>query len=149
ATVSTLAADLGNTAIFCALVSGGCVHVLDSETSGDPEVMVRWVRKSPIDVLKIVPSHLSALLTGVQAHELLPRRALVLGGETLLPSLLERLRELAETSPIKCHVYNHYGPTETTIGVLVNPLRVLKTVGTGVSPAKNGQGENEKPLSVP
>src|SRR5579885_363492 len=29
ATVSTLAADLGNTAIFCALAAGGCLEVLD------------------------------------------------------------------------------------------------------------------------
>jgi len=118
ATVSTLAADLGNTAIFCALASGGCVQVLDYETVTSAEAMARWMEQHPIDVLKIVPSHLSALLAGEHSKEVLPRRALVLGGEILPLSLLEHLRQLGGT----CEVYNHYGPTEATIGVLVNPL---------------------------
>jgi non-ribosomal peptide synthetase component F len=32
ATVSTLAADLGNTSIFPSLISGGCLHVIGYET---------------------------------------------------------------------------------------------------------------------
>ncbi|BCL83210.1 non-ribosomal peptide synthetase [Ktedonobacteria bacterium brp13] len=118
ATVSTLAADLGNTAIFCALASGGCVQVLPYETVTSGGAMAQWATQHPIDVLKIVPSHLSALLESPQAHELLPRRALVLGGEALSGSLVERVRQLGAT----CQIYNHYGPTETTIGVLVNTL---------------------------
>jgi len=125
ATVSTLAADLGNTAIFCALASGGCVQVLDYETVTSAGAMVRWVEQHPIDVLKIVPSHLSALLAGELAKELLPRQALVLGGDALPMSLLEQVQQLGGT----CQVYNHYGPTEMTVGVLVNPLGVLAGVG--------------------
>ena len=83
ATVSTLAADLGNTAIFCALASGGCVQVLDYELVTSGEAMANWATQHPIDVLKIVPSHLSALLESTQAQTVLPRRALVLGGEAL------------------------------------------------------------------
>jgi non-ribosomal peptide synthetase component F len=94
ATVSTLAADLGNTSIFCALASGGCVQVLDRETISSTAAMASWVEQHPIDVLKIVPSHLSALLEGQQAQTVLPRRALICGGETLPVSLLERIHEL-------------------------------------------------------
>jgi amino acid adenylation domain-containing protein len=118
ATVSTLAADLGNTAIFCALASGGCVQVLDYETVTSAVALANWAAQHPIDVLKIVPSHLSALLESERGHELLPRRALVLGGEALSAQLVERVRQKGGV----CQVYNHYGPTETTIGVLVNPL---------------------------
>lgn len=84
ATVSTLAADLGNTAIFCALASGGCVQVLDYETVTSPQKMARWIERHPIDVLKIVPSHLSAVLTGEWAKALIPRQALILGGRRCL-----------------------------------------------------------------
>ncbi|BCL83218.1 non-ribosomal peptide synthetase [Ktedonobacteria bacterium brp13] len=118
ATVSTLAADLGNTAIFCALASGGCVQVLPYEIVTSGEAMARWAAQHPIDVLKIVPSHLSALLESTRAHEFLPRRALVLGGEALPGVLVERVRRQGAT----CQIYNHYGPTETTIGVLVNAV---------------------------
>jgi amino acid adenylation domain-containing protein len=118
ATVSTLAADLGNTPIFCALASGGCVHILDYDTVTSPDALASWVREHPIDLLKIVPSHLSALLESPLARQFLPRRALVLGGEALPSELITRLRLAGAT----CQLYNHYGPTETTIGVLVEPI---------------------------
>ncbi|BCL80820.1 non-ribosomal peptide synthetase [Ktedonobacteria bacterium brp13] len=118
ATVSTLAADLGNTAIFCALTSGGCLQVLAYTTITSGEVFARWTAEHPIDVLKIVPSHLSALLTSEQAGALLPRRALILGGEAFPLALKQRILQLDAT----CAVYNHYGPTEATIGVLVNAI---------------------------
>ena len=122
ATVSTLAADLGNTAIFCSIASGGCLHILDYETILSKDAFTHWVSLHPIDVIKIVPSHLITLLSDNElAHNLLPARALILGGEVLPPSLLNQLRYLRAT----CNVYNHYGPTETTIGVLVNPLGQL------------------------
>src|SRR5438874_505567 len=84
ATVSTLAADLGNTAIFCALASGGCLHILSYETVTSGQAFATYVAQHPLDVLKIVPSHLSALLSASSSGEaLLPRRYLVLGGEVL------------------------------------------------------------------
>ncbi|GHO60127.1 hypothetical protein KSB_86020 [Ktedonobacter robiniae] len=119
ATVSTLAADLGNTAIYGALCWGGCLHVLGYETITSAEEMARWCAQTPIDVLKIVPSHLSALLRASdEPASVLPREALILGGEAVSASLLERLR----ASGAGCRIYNHYGPTESTIGVLVEPL---------------------------
>lgn len=118
ATVSTLAADLGNTVIFCALAAGGCLQVLTYETITSGDAFVAWVAAHPIDVLKIVPSHLTLLLMHEQAAKMLPRYALLLGGEVLPLSLLQRLQEIGGD----CTVFNHYGPTETTIGVLVNAL---------------------------
>jgi amino acid adenylation domain-containing protein/non-ribosomal peptide synthase protein (TIGR01720 family) len=118
ATVSTLAADLGNTMIFCSLLSGGCLHVLDYETVTDGEKFARYVSRHPIDVLKIVPSHLRALLATSHGSAVLPRKHLVLGGEAFPAALLREIRQRGGV----CDVTNHYGPTETTIGVLVNPL---------------------------
>ncbi|HZO71745.1 MAG TPA: amino acid adenylation domain-containing protein, partial [Ktedonobacteraceae bacterium] len=121
ATVSTLAADLGNTAIFCALAAGGCLQVPDYAIVTSAEAFACWGAQRPIDVLKIVPSHLSALLIGDHARDALPRKALLLGGEALPTALLERIR----AQKASCVVYNHYGPTETTIGVLVNEISTL------------------------
>ncbi|HTK11515.1 MAG TPA: amino acid adenylation domain-containing protein, partial [Ktedonobacteraceae bacterium] len=123
ATVSTLAADLGNTAIFGALTSGGCLHILDYETITSGEAFTHWQQEHPIDVLKIVPSHLSALLHSAGSEMLLPRQALILGGEALPYSLIEQLRRLGAP----CRIYNHYGPTETTIGVIVNESGQLQS----------------------
>jgi amino acid adenylation domain-containing protein/non-ribosomal peptide synthase protein (TIGR01720 family) len=126
ATVSTLAADLGNTAIFCSLASGGCLHILPYETITSAEAFARSQHEWPVDVLKIVPSHLSTLLstdTLEDADDILPQRYLILGGEALPISLLRRFHWQKR----RYQVFNHYGPTETTIGALVNQLGTLAT----------------------
>ncbi len=113
ATVSTITADLGNTCVYPSLISGGCLHVLTIETATDGRLMASYVAKYPIDVLKIVPSHLNALLASQPAGKnILPRKYLILGGEALSRELVERITAQAAW----CEVINHYGPTETTVG---------------------------------
>src|SRR6266536_514555 len=119
ATVSTLGADLGNTCIYPSLISGGCLHIVSYEMATDPHRMAEYVSKHPIDVLKIVPSHLQALLQSEEAGKLLPRKYLITGGETLTPKLVEKIASL---NP-QCEVINHYGPTETTVGSLTLKLK--------------------------
>jgi amino acid adenylation domain-containing protein len=120
ALVSTLAADLGHTVLFPALATGGCVDVVAQDRITDPRLLAARFALDPPDVLKIVPSHLAALLAGDEAREILPRRLLVLGGEAASAALLERIASLAggEAPESACRVLNHYGPTETTVGVL-------------------------------
>lgn len=125
ATVSTLAADLGNTAIFCALTSGGCLHILDYATVTDAAAFADYVQQNPLDVLKIVPSHLQALLQACTRVQILPRQYLILGGEALRPQLLAQIR--ASAAP--CRVINHYGPTEVTIGAIAYPLEASTEFG--------------------
>ncbi|AGP41600.1 non-ribosomal peptide synthetase [Sorangium cellulosum] len=122
ATVSTLTADLGNTSIFGALATGGCLHVIGYETATDGRLFSEYARRWPLDVLKIVPSHLSALLDAGAGAAVLPRRLLVLGGEALPLALVDRIAALSSG----CAVANHYGPTETTVGAMVLPLDDLR-----------------------
>jgi amino acid adenylation domain-containing protein len=118
ATVSTIAADLGNTVIFPALVTGGCLHVVSQERVESRALFAQYLRANRIDVLKIVPSHLAALQSGGRPEEVMPARRLVLGGEASRLDWIERLRAAA---PL-CAIFNHYGPTETTVGVLTYRL---------------------------
>jgi acyl-coenzyme A synthetase/AMP-(fatty) acid ligase/acyl carrier protein len=119
ATVSTLGADLGNTCIYPSLISGGTLHIIAYETSTDARALAEYVKKYPIDVLKIVPSHLQALVQSEDAGKLLPRKYLIFGGETLTPKLLEKIEALKPS----CEILNHYGPTETTVGSLTLKLK--------------------------
>ena len=114
ALVSTLAADLGNTVIFPALCSGGALHIITSETASDPVALADYFSGHKIDCLKIVPSHLAALMTHSDPQRVLPRKCLVLGGEASTWQLIEKIQRLAPD----CRVLNHYGPTETTVGVM-------------------------------
>jgi amino acid adenylation domain-containing protein len=118
AMVSTLAADLGNTCLYPALISGGCLHVLPYAVATDAQRMASYQEQYGMDVLKIVPSHLSALLHSEEGSRVLPKRYLITGGEVLTRTLVEEV----EGSGATCLMINHYGPTETTIGSLMLPL---------------------------
>jgi amino acid adenylation domain-containing protein/non-ribosomal peptide synthase protein (TIGR01720 family) len=119
AVVSTFAADLGNTVIFPALATGGCLHVIGHEEARNPEALAARFASDPIDVLKIVPSHLEALLSAGSPERVLPRRLLVVGGEAASAALVAELRRAASRG---LRVLNHYGPTETTVGVMTHPV---------------------------
>ncbi|WP_237882773.1 non-ribosomal peptide synthetase [Pseudomonas sp. PGPR40] len=112
---STVAADLGNTALFGALFNGATLHVASDEQMQDGRLFADYLKQEAIDCLKIVPSHLAALLDSDSSQ--LPS-TLILGGEPIAPALLERIARLRSD----CRVFNHYGPTEATVGVLVHPL---------------------------
>ncbi|WP_158271784.1 non-ribosomal peptide synthetase [Methylosinus sporium] len=127
ALVSTLAADLGHTALFPSLTSGGCLHVLSYDAATDPHAFGTYLTANPIDVLKIVPSHYSALLPLAGGRDPLPRKALIFGGEALPMRLAKRL---LSTGP-SFRLFNHYGPTETTVGALM--LHLTEEVLDGAS----------------
>jgi non-ribosomal peptide synthetase component F len=105
ASVSTFAADLGNTVIFPCLSSGGCLHIVSWERASDPAALAAYFRLHPINCLKIVPSHLAALLSS-ECWEILPRQLLILGGEAADWNLIEKIEKNAP----HCQILNHYGP---------------------------------------
>ncbi|OXI24800.1 non-ribosomal peptide synthetase [Burkholderia sp. AU15512] len=114
AMVSTVAADLGHTTLFGALCAGRTLHLLPAACAFDPDLFAEEMRRRDVGVLKIVPSHLQALLDARVPADVLPRHALVTGGETLTWALVARLAALAPA----CRVINHYGPTEATVGAI-------------------------------
>lgn len=114
ANVSSLAADLGNTMIFPPLAHGGCVRLVPQELTTDARLLAEHFEREPVDCLKIVPSHMRALLDAESACHILPEKLLMLGGEAASNDLIERVR----ATGAQCRVINHYGPTECTVGAL-------------------------------
>ena len=121
--VSTLAADLGNTVIFPSLCSGGCLHIVSSERVANATALADYFQRYPIDCLKIVPSHLAALLASSPYQSILPRQLLILGGEVASWQLIEPIQKQVP----ECQILNHYGPTEATIGTLTYPVKNRQT----------------------
>jgi amino acid adenylation domain-containing protein len=109
--ITAISTDLGNTSVFGALASGGSLVLIDPTVAADPAALARQLARTPVDVLKITPSHIGALLSGGD-RGVLPRRTLVLGGERAPWDLVARVRELGP----ELEIINHYGPTEATIG---------------------------------
>ncbi|MGW3292226.1 amino acid adenylation domain-containing protein, partial [Streptomyces sp. NPDC001002] len=123
------ATDLGNTVVFASLISGGQLHVLDARSVTDPHAVTDYLAEHRIDFMKVVPSHLAALGTAADLADLIPAQSLVLGGEAAQPAWVADLLRAAGERP----VFNHYGPTETTIGVLTARLDPT-TTAQGVVP---------------
>ncbi|MEV4139310.1 amino acid adenylation domain-containing protein, partial [Dactylosporangium sp. NPDC049742] len=115
--------DLGNTVVFGALASGGTLVVVPEELVTDPVRLSAFLSEQRVDGVKVVPSHLAALAAGPGGLDaVLPGRTVVLGGEAASPDLVRDLVAVRE-------VFNHYGPTEATVGVLTTRLD-----GDGVVP---------------
>jgi amino acid adenylation domain-containing protein/non-ribosomal peptide synthase protein (TIGR01720 family) len=119
--VSTLAADLGNTTLFLSLCTGGTLHLVAEDLTKDPAGLGAYFEAEGIDAMKIAPSHLAALLAAPRPERVVPRRALVLGGEALRWDVVDRIHALSPG----CRVFNHYGPTETTVGVIAGAAAEL------------------------
>jgi amino acid adenylation domain-containing protein/non-ribosomal peptide synthase protein (TIGR01720 family) len=145
ALVSTVAADLGNTMIYGALVSGGELHVLREEEVLDGEGLGEYMEREKIDCLKIVPSHLVGLRSVKGGEKVMAGKVLVVGGEASQWRWVEeweRGRAGKEGEGKQgCRIVNHYGPTETTVGVLTYEVnrREEKESGEG-----EGRGGEEK-----
>jgi amino acid adenylation domain-containing protein len=110
--VTSLSTDLANTCLYPALALGGCVHLVPHDDVMDPDRFAAYVARHPLDILKIAPSHLTALLAA--GGGVLPSRILFTGGEVATWTLYQRVQELGT-----CRIFNHYGPSETTVGSLV------------------------------
>jgi len=115
AMLGTFAADAGLTAIFSALCFGGRLDLLQVKKMSSRERLRTHFSSHPIDCYKITPSLLGLLLQDADMEVILPRKRLILGGESCPWQLAFRVHALL---PERCVLYNHYGPTETTIGVL-------------------------------
>ncbi|MEU1591263.1 AMP-binding protein, partial [Micromonospora sp. NPDC005710] len=110
--------DLGNTVLFASLARGGQLHILPEGAVTDPLAVAAYLAEHRIDHLKVVPSHLMALGAAGQLSDLVPAGGVVLGGEAAPVEWVRDLVAAAGGRP----VFNHYGPTETTIGVLTGRL---------------------------
>ena len=129
ALLQSLSFDFAVTVFYLGLASGGAVHLVPRRSSA--EELAGYLQENDIDYLKITPSHLAALAADVPDGALLPRKALILGGEA---SRLDWATGLARYG---AKVFNHYGPTEATVGI------------TTYQVSTSDDGEGSTPIGTP
>ncbi len=135
ALASTLAADLGYTAIFPCFASGGRLHVFTDDEVTEAGAFSAAVSHNDIDVLKIGPSHFGALSMDDVEGASIPQKALIFGGEALPASFIRDVARKAMAAGPRTdglRIFNHYGPTETTIGGLMTQIEPQDLVGAAV-----------------
>jgi amino acid adenylation domain-containing protein len=116
AMLQPLAVDSCNTVFIPSLFAGGTLHVMPHDQAADPYAVLEYFRSNRMEVLKIAPSHLSALVDACPTGDLLPHDVLALGGEA---SHWDWVRgTLQPLAPPASKMFIHYGPTETTVGML-------------------------------
>ena len=124
---SSIAFDLTVTGLFGPLTAGRCVALMGEGLAGESLTGAVRARRG-YSLIKITPAHLKLLagqLTPEEARG--AARALVIGGENLLPEHISFWQEHAPDTAL----INEYGPTETVVGCCVYQV----PPGTGYSGA--------------
>ncbi|HUC15222.1 MAG TPA: amino acid adenylation domain-containing protein, partial [Acidimicrobiales bacterium] len=111
ASLTSASTDLGNTALFGALLGRGCLDLVPTAVAADPTELVDYLAAHQVDLVKLTPSQLSAVVAAGTGH--LGGAGLVVGGERLEWELVDQARGRGAT-----RIVNHYGPTEATVGAL-------------------------------
>jgi amino acid adenylation domain-containing protein len=110
---SSLCFDFTLTNIFCPLVRGKTLRIYPQSESIDTILARMFQPGSGVDTLKLTPTHIHLLeymnlgRSGV--------RKVIVGGEELAPQHIATLRKIDPA----IEIYNEYGPTEATVGCIV------------------------------
>lgn len=117
--VSDPSFDLGYTSLFGALLSGATLYIPSVNQILSPTELVDLIKLEQITVIKTTPLYFNTLLqvslennSNLVDHDIL----IILGGEKLTSTLLTKIS--AADIGRNITLYNHYGPTEATIGCL-------------------------------
>jgi amino acid adenylation domain-containing protein len=104
--------DISVWQMLVALVLGGQVHIITTDTAHNPARLLDYTAQHRITVLEVVPSLMRAMLEDIAARSAKPDLAalrwLVPTGEALPPELCRQWLQLYPQIPLT----NAYGPTE-------------------------------------
>ncbi|QNN43948.1 amino acid adenylation domain-containing protein [Pedobacter roseus] len=110
------------TALFGALLSGNSVHVIAKDLLYNPIDLSNYIAGNNIGFLKIIPSLLKVLLSKEESFKIIANaqnlKLLVIGGEKI--DINDVVKIMTQSNRIR--IMNHYGPTESTVGVIVNEV---------------------------
>lgn len=122
---TSLSFDLTVTSIFCTLTQGGCLTIAPPAEDLADTLAWQFHAESGINSIKLTPSHINLL----QQLEITSDSMLcaIVGGEELTASHVNILRQISPG----IRIYNEYGPTEATVGCIVQPIAAAHTVMIG------------------
>ena len=129
AMVQPLTVDSCKTMLYPALLAGGTLHLISREHATDAPWLYEYFSNQHISHLKIAPSHLSAL-HGAYDKKVMPEDCLIIGGESLHWDFARSLQTVAAAPS----TFNHYGPTEATVGCLAYRLEAHDKVQSTTVP---------------
>ncbi|MCP5099596.1 MAG: amino acid adenylation domain-containing protein [Chloroflexi bacterium] len=103
--VTTISFDISGLELYLPLLTGAQIHLADKEMAGDGVALVQALQSCTI--MQATPATWRMLLAA--GWDISPQLTVLCGGESLSHELATQLVARSE------HVWNMYGPTETTI----------------------------------
>jgi len=117
--INNFSFDAVYTLFFGAILSGASLHLLSKEQYLSPTVINEYIRKEEISYVKFTPSMGSIILQYAQVRDSLQSlRFIMIGGEKINISEARKFHEITPSA----RIMNHYGPTETTIGIVAKEI---------------------------
>ncbi|MEP6804629.1 MAG: amino acid adenylation domain-containing protein, partial [Flavobacterium sp.] len=114
---TSLSFDLTITSLFLPLISGGALNIYPSTTQVQ-NLLENYINND-LSCIKLTPSHISVLGTlGVKSDKL---EVAIVGGEELRKEHIEILRNINPS----IRIYNEYGPTEATVGCVIEEIKSI------------------------
>jgi len=115
---SPIVFDAGHAVIFSSLLLGAELHVLSKSILTQGEHLSNYLKDWKIDFIKIVPSLWMSYAESGQF--VLPEKTILFGGEFFPILAINQLN----SANFKGKVFNHYGPTEATIGKSIHKINL-------------------------
>ncbi|RAJ11143.1 amino acid adenylation domain-containing protein [Chitinophaga skermanii] len=125
---TSLSSDLTITTLFAPLMRGDVIEVMDG--FADEIVANAFAKNSGIKTIKLTPSHINLLPMSTANDSAI--EVVIVGGEALLERHVEILRSY---NPF-IKIYNEYGPTEATVGCIVEDYdagRPVRSIGMPIA----------------
>lgn len=112
--VTTVSFDIAGLEIFLPLISGGQLVLADKKVTKDSKALIGLLQSEDINIFQATPATYKLLLQ--KEWPSVPSLTLLCGGEALTKNIADALLQ-------KCgHLFNMYGPTETTIWSTVKEI---------------------------
>ena len=112
--------DAGHSMIHSALLLGATLNVISNRLLTNGQELSIYINEHAIECIKIIPS---LWLTYAESGNIvLAKKVMIYGGEGFTLSVLDWLIKLNYEGK----VFNHYGPTEATIGKTIHEIDLQK-----------------------
>lgn len=125
---TSLAFDLAYTSIFPVLFAGGSV-CLFSRNSHIENCLVDYISDNSITIMKTTPSILRMISKSSKLEKLKSLRCIFSGGESFDFFSCRRIKNVLK----ECIFFNHYGPTEATIGCCIGVVDFDKNYESAIA----------------
>jgi amino acid adenylation domain-containing protein/non-ribosomal peptide synthase protein (TIGR01720 family) len=117
--------DLSVTTTICALCLG-CQVVVYPHSLQDIFAYQQHLLNNDIEIIKLVPSYFELIMDIIPNTKI---NKIILGGEKLTQSIINKLNPLLRTHKIK--IYDEYGPTEATVGTCIYEVNADENLTIG------------------